>query len=143
MVRIISKSKRYIDELKEYFNIEDEVDSHKINKLYSIREKLIKSKNTLNILRIIFFLALYASLLSGLTKIFNLLPWISTFIDFVLTFLGILGTTFSVIMILVLGQSIRNYDRDISTIESHILSIYVKYDKTDKEKFDGLMDKIR
>lgn len=143
MVRIISKSKRYIDELKEYLEIDNDLDSHKIKKLYDVRDKLIKNKNALNVLRIIFFIALYASLISGLTKIFNLLPILSRFIDFVLTFLGILGTTFSIIMILLIGQSIKNYEKDISTIESHILSIYVKYDNISKEKFDLLMNKIK
>jgi hypothetical protein len=143
MVRIFSKSRRYIDELKSSMNIKNKIDSHKIESLYEGRARLIKSRDGLNFFRAIFYIALYASILSGFTTIFNLLPLLSEVLDFILTYLGIIGTTFSIIMIVVLGHSIQNYDRDIATIESHILSMHVKHDKSSIEDFDLLMKKIK
>lgn len=143
MVRIISKSRRYIDELKSAVVITNKKDSHKISSLYSVRNKLIKRRDRFNVLRVIFYIALYASIISSFTTILNIFPLISRFLDFALTYIGILGTTFSLIMILLLTQSIRNYDRDISTIDSHIISIHVKYDKSNIDNFDLLMKKIK
>lgn len=143
MVRIISKSRRYVDELRSSISIKDKKDSHKIESLYTIRKKLIRKRNILNFYRVIFYVALYASIISSFTSIFNLLPFISKLVDFILTYTGILGTTFSFIMILILTHSIKNYDRDISTTDSHIIAIHVKHDKSDKEKFSGLMKKIK
>lgn len=143
MVRIFSKSRRYIDELKSSMNIKNKNDSSKIDSLYNVRLRLIKSRDTLNFLRIIFYIALYASIISSFTTIFNLLPLVSKFIDYILTLFGIIGTTFSIIMIFFLAHSIRNYDRDIATIESHILSIHVKHDKSSAEDFNILMKKIK
>ncbi|MGV8150707.1 MAG: hypothetical protein ACP5NV_03195 [Candidatus Woesearchaeota archaeon] len=143
MVRILSKSRRYIDELRELMSIKDKNDQRKIYSLYDTRKKLIKRRDRYNLIRAIFYIALYASLISSFTSIFNLLPWISRFLDFFLTYIGILGTTFSLIIILILSHSIRNYDRDVATIESHILSIYVKYDSSKPEYFDMLLKKIK
>lgn len=143
MVRIFSKSRRYIDELKSSMNIKNKIDSRKINSLYSVRSRLIKSRDTLNFLRIIFFIALYASIISSFTTLFNLIPAVSKFLDFLLTLFSIIGTTFSIIIIFFLAHSIRNYDRDIATIESHILSIHVKHDRSKPEEFDLLMKKIK
>lgn len=143
MVRIFSKSKRYIDELKSTMNIKNKTDSHKIESLYQGRSRLIKSRNTLTILRVIFFISLYASIVSSVTSMFNILPVLSELLTIILKFLGIIGTSFSLIMVIVLGHSIRNYNRDITTIESHILSIYVKHDKSTAEDFDMLMRKIK
>ncbi len=143
MVRIFSKSRRYIDELKSSMNIKNKIDSSKIDSLYGVRSRLIKSRDTLNFLRIIFFIALYASIISSFTTLFNLIPAVSKFLDFLLTLFSIIGTTFSIIMIFFLAHSIRNYDRDIATIESHILSINVKHDRSKPEEFDLLMKKIK
>lgn len=143
MVRIFSKSRRYIDELKSSMNIKSKIDFHKVESLYESRKRLIQSRDALTFLRIIFFTSLYASIISSFTTIFNLLPLLSEFLDYVLTYFGIIGTTFSVIMVLILGHSIRNYNRDIATIESHILSIHVKHDKSSVEDFDLLMKKIK
>lgn len=143
MVRIFSKSRRYIDELKSSMNIKNKTDSHKIESLYEVRKRLIQSRDTLTLLRIIFFISLYASIISSFTTIFNLLPVISEFVDYMLKYFGIIGTTFSVIMVLILGHAIRNYNRDIATVESHILSIHVKHDKSNVEDFDMLMKKIK
>lgn len=143
MVRIFSKSKRYIDELKSTMNIKNKTDSHKIESLYQGRSRLIKSRNTLTILRVIFFISLYASIVSSVTSMFNILPVLSELLTTIFKFLGIIGTSFSLIMVIVLGHSIRNYNRDIATIESHILSIYVKHDKSTTEDFDMLMRKIK
>ena len=143
MVRIFSKSRRYIDELKSSMNIKSKIDSDKIESLYNVRSRLIKSRDTLNFLRIIFFIALYASIISSFTTLFNLVPAVSKFLDFLLTLFSIIGTTFSIIMIFLLSHSIRNYDRDIATIESHILSIHVKHDKSTPEEFNSLMKKIK
>jgi len=143
MVRIFSKSRRYIDELKSSMSIKSKIDSHKMQSLYEVRRRLIQSRNTLTFLRVIFFISLYASIISGFTTIFNLLPVISEFVEYMLKYFGIIGTTFSLIMVLILGHSVRNYNRDIATVESHILSIHVKHDKSNVEDFDLLMKRIK
>lgn len=142
MVRLFPKSKRYIDEIRLYMTFNNKDDAEKTVELYNIREKLLKKRNVLNALRIMFFISLYASLVSSFTNIFNN-NVISKFFNSIILLISILGTTFSVMMIFVLGHAIRNYDRDIATIESHIIAVYVKNDKLNSKQFNKILKGLK
>lgn len=120
----------------------DKNDAEKTVELYNIREKLLKRRNVLSTLRIIFFISLYASIVSSFTNLLknNL---ISGFLNSIIIIISILGTTFSVLMIFILGHAIRNYDRDIATIESHIIAVYVKNDKLNSKQFNKILRKLK
>jgi len=142
-MRIFTKSRQYVDQVRKTVAIKNKADAHKVELLYSARKRLIEKRRRQNLLRFIFYVALYASLISSITSILNLYPFLSKVLDFILTYAGIFGTTFSLIAILLLTHSIRNFDRDITTVESHIIAIHVKYDKTKGRKFEQLIRKIR
>lgn len=143
MVRIFPKSRKYIDEIKKTLKVSDDVDKHKLNKLYFVHSKLEKSRRRLSNIRIFFFVALYASILSSFTSIVNhFLPVLSSLINYLFTLFGIIGTTISIIMIAILTHTINTFNRDITVVESHIISIYVKNDKSSKSEFDSLIAKI-
>lgn len=120
----------------------DKNDAEKTVELYNIRKKLLKKRNVLSTLRIIFFISLYASIVSSFTNMLknNL---ISGFLNSIIIIISILGTTFSVLMIFLLGHAIRNYDRDIATIESHIIAVYVKNDKLNSKQFNKILRKLK
>ncbi|MEM4710776.1 MAG: hypothetical protein QXL18_02415 [Candidatus Woesearchaeota archaeon] len=142
MVRLFPKSKRYIDEIRSFMVFNDKNDAEKTVELYNIRKKLLKKRNVLSTLRIIFFISLYASIVSSFTNMLknNL---ISGFLNSIIIIISILGTTFSVLMIFLLGHAIRNYDRDIATIESHIIAVYVKNDKLNSKQFNKILRKLK
>ena len=143
MVRIISKSPGYIAQIKKHHKVPHVRDAHKINELFHVRAKLFRQRKKFLGIRFFFYIALYASLISSITSIFNVFPLISKFLDFLLTYLGILGTTISLAVIVALTYTIRVYDRDIATLDAHILAIHVKHDNSDKKSFDALLKKIK
>lgn len=142
MVRIFFKSYKYIDELRKSCKITRQPDKRKVELLFSTYERLRKARRKYVFVRGLFYVALYAAVVSSLLSVFNVI-FLSKLFDFIFTVFGIIGTTFALIMIVALTILIRNYDRDLSTIESHIISIYVKYDTADAKTFEQMIKKIR
>ena len=140
-MRIIPKASLYLEELKKSVHVKNSKDAHKIGSLHKLHTKLTMHRMRLFWLRILLFALLYASIISSITIILDLDYVLPGILDTLFIIVSIFGIVISVILVVLLSQSIDTYDSDIMIIESHLTALYVKNDKSSNEEFDVFMNK--
>lgn len=94
--------------------------SQPINELRKELKKAGYKIKLLELIRIIFFILLYSSIISG---IFSIIPEFQTFLKQVLKISGIVGSTVCLIIIGVASRYIALYSVDLQLIASKIISL--------------------